>query len=268
MEVTFVGYTPSTFAGNLGGRTGAHAKCDAAYPGAHFCTSWEIDQSEPHGPTNQAWVDRGDESQGTRMFRPVYYEQDTYTCGGWTSASASQLFQGAVGRASAITSLGEVISTFVSNTDGGCQIARPLSCCMGGTGVRFRGYTAPRTGDLGGRTGANGTCRAAYAGSHFCTNWEMDQAAVTVAPPASGAWVDRGNTDVDDRSYRPVYYTQDTYTCGGWTSASASQLFQGAVGRATMFTPNGGLVSTFVTNTDGGCQVARPLACCDGYPPR
>jgi hypothetical protein len=269
MEVAFVGYTTTTYAGNLGGRTGAHAKCEAAYAGSHFCTQWELDQAEAAAPASTAWVDRGNESQASRLFRAIYTEQDTYTCGGWTSSSPSQLFGGAVGRAQVITSLGEIISTFVSNTDGGCAVQRPLSCCMGGTAVRFRGLTSPTTGDLGGRTGANARCRAAFAGSHFCTHWEMDQAAVATPMPASGAWVDNGNTDPDERTFRPVYTPRDVYTCAGWTTASATfKPDGGAVARATVFTPNGGLVSSFATNTDGGCQTARPLACCDGYPPR
>ena len=40
--------------------------------------------------------------------------------------------------------------------------------------VSFSGYTAAHDGNLGGRTGAHAICAAAFAGSHFCTNWEVD----------------------------------------------------------------------------------------------
>lgn len=266
----FVGYTPTTYGGDLGGRTGAHAKCEAAFPGSHFCTHWELDQADPTAPATTAWVDRGNETQGSRLFRASYSEQDPYTCGGWTTASPSQAFGGgAVGRATVITALGELVSTFVSGTDGGCGVQRPLACCMGGTAVHFRGLTAPKTGDLGGRTGANAICHAAFAGSHFCTHWEVDQAAVSAAIPGSGAWVDNGNTDPEERRFRQPYSTYDVYSCAGWTTASPlAKPDGGALARGTVFTPHGGLVSSFVSSTDGGCGTARPLACCDGYPPR
>jgi hypothetical protein len=270
MQVQFVGYTPSLFSGDLGGRTGAQAKCGAAYPGSHFCTNWEIEQAAPPAPASTAWVDRGRFDQQSRLFRIDYSPSDVYSCAGWTSSSASQtLVGGGLVRSSVITSLGEITSTWVSNTDGGCQIARPLSCCMGGTAIRLRGYTTPRTGALGGRSGANSICAAAFAGSRFCTNWEMDQAAVAAPVPASGVWMDAGSFDVNDRRWRIDYSPSHIYTCGGWTTASPTTFPLGTgIARGPVFTPLGEMTSSWVSNTDGGCQTARPLACCDGYPPR
>ncbi len=45
--VSFSGYTPTSYTGNLNGRSGAHALCGVAFPGSHFCADWEIDQADP-----------------------------------------------------------------------------------------------------------------------------------------------------------------------------------------------------------------------------
>jgi hypothetical protein len=270
MEVAFVGYTQTRYGGDLGGRTGAHAKCDAEFSGSHFCTHWEIDQADAPAPATPSWLDRGREDQDSRYFRPSYSVQDVYSCAGWTTSSPSHTVQGgSVARGYVFNPLGDVDWTFVSNVDGGCGVQRPLSCCMGGTAIRFRGYTSPRTGELGGRTGANAICHASFAGSHFCTDWEMDQAAVATPIPASGLWVDGGNSNPSTRNFRPQYTTRDVYTCGGWTAGTATAKPDGsAVARGHVFTPLGGLTWSLLSNTDGGCQNPRPLACCDGYPPR
>jgi hypothetical protein len=58
-------------------------------------------------------------------------------------------------------------------------------------------------------------------------------------------------------------------TCGGWTTSSATAKpdgFNTATGLTV--TTLGGTASSFVANGDGGCENARPLACCDGYPPQ
>ena len=266
----FVAYTQQTYGGDLDGRSGANAKCAAEYPGTHFCTDWELDQSAPAPVATTAWVDRGRSDADSRYFRVAYSKTDVYSCGGWTSSDPAAKPNGsAVGRGTILTSNGGFESSFVSLTDGGCGVARHLPCCMGGTAVRLRGFTSPFAGDLGGRSGANAKCEAAFVGSRFCTDWEIDQAAVAAPIPASGAWVDRGNSEPSSRTYRVSYSTRDVYTCGGWTSSTASFKPDGsAVGRATVLTPLGGFESTFVSNTDGGCQIARPVACCDGYPPR
>ena len=40
--VQYMGLTPTTYNGNLGGVPGANAKCDAAFHGSHFCTTTDI----------------------------------------------------------------------------------------------------------------------------------------------------------------------------------------------------------------------------------
>jgi len=268
--VTFAGYTPQTYAGNLSGRSGAHAICNAAFTNSHFCTDWEIDQATPPPVAVSAWLDEGNSSMSSRYFRDPYSTTDIYTCGGWTSDTPTGKPDGSsVGRGPIFMPLGEVKSSFVSLNDGGCGIARQLACCHGGTAVRFRGFTPSATGGaLGGRTGAHATCNAAYPASHFCSDWEVDQAAVPAPIPASGAWVDDGNASTSTRYFRDPYSTTDIYTCGGWTSSSPTAKPDGSsVGRATVLTPQGGLKSSFVSLNDGGCGIARPIACCDGYPP-
>jgi hypothetical protein len=268
--VTFAGYTPQAYTGNLNGRSGAHALCDAAFTDSHFCSDWEYDQATPPPVAVSAWIDVGNLQTSSRYFRPTYSTQDTYTCGGWTMDTPTAKPDGVnLGRGYTVTPLGEFKTSVVANNDGGCQNARQLACCKGGTAVRFRGFTPSTTGgNLGGRSGAHATCNAAFSGSHFCSDWEVDQATVPAPIPASGAWVDVGNLQTTSRYHRPSYSTQDTYTCGGWTSSSPTVKPDGVnLGRGYTLTPQGGFKTSVVANNDGGCQNARPLACCDGYPP-
>jgi hypothetical protein len=268
LQVAFAGYT-SARDGNLGGRTGAHAICSAAFAGSHFCTSWEIDQAAPPPTATSAWIDLGNSDQTTRYFRSNYSINDSSSCGGWTSGSASAKADGVnTNRGPIITSFGDMTSSFVTTNDGGCANARPLACCIGGTGVRFRGVTTATTGNLGGRTGANARCASMYAGSHFCTDWEVDQAAAHPIP-GSGVWIDLGSSDPSSRFYRSNFSINDSSSCGGWTDGSASNKADGVnTNRGPILTTLGDMTSSFVTTNDGGCQNARPIACCDGFPPQ
>ena len=268
LQVAFAGYT-SARDGNLGGRTGANAICAAAFPGSHFCTNWEIDQTGVTPTATSAWIDLGNSNRSTRYFRLNYSINDSSTCGGWTSNSASAKADGVnTNRGPIVTSLGDQTSSFVATNDGGCENARPLACCTGGTGIRFRGVTAATTGNLGGRTGANAMCASTYAGSHFCTNWELDQAAAHPIP-ASGVWMDLGSSDPSSRYFRLNYSVNDSSTCGGWTDASPSAKADGVnTNRGPVLTTLGDETSSFVATNDGGCQNARPIACCDGFPPQ
>ena len=56
-EVKWAGYTSSTYTGNLGGLKGANQKCDAEYPGSHWCSLEEIMKLGVDYPyTYDAWV--------------------------------------------------------------------------------------------------------------------------------------------------------------------------------------------------------------------
>lgn len=268
--VTFAGYTPQTYTANLNGRIGAHALCDAAFAGSHFCADWEIDQSTPPAVAVSAWIDNGDDQTSTRFFRATYSPTDSFSCGGWTSSAPAGKPDGNnVGRALQLTPLGQMKTTFVSLSDGGCGTARQLACCKGGTAVHFRGFTPSTSGgDLGGRSGAHAICNAAFPASHFCTSWEVDQAASPAPVPASGAWVDNSNASTSSRVFRATYSPTDAFSCGGWTTSSPTAKPDGNnVARAQQLTPLGQFKTTFVSLSDGGCGTARPLSCCDGYPP-
>ena len=270
-EIGFVGYTQSKRGGDLAGRAGAHAICAGEFPGSHFCTDWEMDQAHPPAIAEPgAWVDAGASTVSSRLFRANYSTSSLGTCAGWTSSSPTVKPDGInLGRGLVYTSLGGISNSFVGNNDGGCQNVRSLACCLGGTSVQFRGFTSPHTGDLAGRSGANAICHASFSGSHFCTDWEVDQAAIPAPIPATGAWVDAGNSDPQQRLYRASYSTSSLGTCAGWTSSSATVKPDGInLGRGLLVTPLGGISNSFVGNNDGGCQNARPLACCDGTPPQ
>jgi hypothetical protein len=262
--VTFAGYTPQTYGGNLGGRSGANALCGAAYASSHFCTDWEADEADPPpAPTSGAWIDLGNQQTSVRTFHYTYSNTNTDDCLGWTTSATSPAISGTSGWT--LTSQGGFASTY-SPTDSGCDVQRPLACCKGGTAVRFRGFTpATMGGNLGGRSGAHAICGAAYSGSHFCTDWEVDQANVPAPIPASGAWIDLGNDQTSVRVFHYTYSNTNTDSCLGWTTSAASPAVSGTSGWT--LTPLGGFASTY-SPTDSGCDVARPLACCDGYPPQ
>jgi hypothetical protein len=206
----------------------------------------------------------------SRLFRAGYSTNSLNTCAGWTSSSPTIKPDGLnQGRGLIFTSLGGISSSFVGTNDGGCQITRSLSCCMGGTAIQFRGFTPSHTGNLGGRSGANAICEASFSGSHFCTDWEVDQAAVAAPIPPTGAWIDPGNSDPSSRLFRASFSTNSLNTCAGWTSSSPTVKPDGLnQGRGQLLTALGGISSSFVGTNDGGCQNARPLACCDGVPPQ
>lgn len=63
--------------------------------------------------------------------------------------------------------------------DGGVVLAN-------GGGMEFAGFTSMTyTGLLGGDPGANAKCATEFAGSHFCTMADFDEANGTVSP---GRW--------------------------------------------------------------------------------
>ncbi len=233
---TFAGYTNGTYTGNLGGRIGAHALCAAAYPGAHFCQEDELltaTQASSPGAAG-AWVDDWDPSYPGKR-------SNGYTCSEWNNATTS--YSGMM-----LKPTGFLAASYGSNTNG-CDVARPLACCYGGSRSVFRGYTpAAYTGNLGGRIGAHALCATAYPGAHFCQEDELISATQASSPGASGAWVD---------DWDPSYpgKRSNGYTCSEWNNATTSY-------SGMMLKPTGFLAASYGSNTNG-CDVARPLACCN-----
>lgn len=267
VPLVFSGFTAQTYSGNLGGRTGAHAICAATFAGSHFCTDWEFETTNAPSspPAGGAWIDVGNDNAETRNYRPYYSRSGLSTCSGWSNADPNQRPDGLnLGQGRALQPSGAVTTTYVGTNNGGCGVARPLTCCAGGSRVRFAGYTPLAVaGNLGGRIGANIICANAFTQSHFCTDWEYDQAAVTQAPPASGAWIDPGTSDGNSRRLRATYSTSGLSTCSGWTNADANQRPDGLnLGQGRAIDGFGEIKSTYVGTNNGGCGVARPLACC------
>jgi hypothetical protein len=103
----------------------------------------------------------------------------------------------------------------------------------------FSGYTATTTGNLGGLKGANTSCNAAYAGSHWASIDEILSLGPNY-PWTNNAWIrgqtanyadmqneivtqvntpDEENPSIYYREYLPYSYGQ---TCVGWTSGAAT----------------------------------------------
>ena len=261
--MTFAGFTATTHTGNLGGRTGANAICNAQFASSHFCTDWEYDQAAPPGPipNGTAWVDDGDSNTSSRFFRQ--YNNQLYTCVNWTNDLAAGMWSSNLVRGQAINSVGEFVSTWVSASNGGCQVARALACCRGGSLVRFRGYTANTyTGNLGGRAGANAICNANFSRSHFCTDWEWDQAGSPGPVPNGSVWVDDGDANAQTSRYHRQQNNQ-LYTCVNWTNELAAGQWSSNLVRGSAVNAVGEFVSTWVSASNGGCQTPRALACCE-----
>lgn len=262
-KVTFAGFTSTTHTGNLGGRTGANAICNAQFSESHFCTDWEYDQAAPPAPipNGTTWIDSGDSDPSSRYFRQ--YGNQLSTCMNWTNDQALSLFGGNLVRGRALNSVGEFVSTFVSASSGGCQIARALPCCRGGSLVRFRGYTTNTyTGNLGGRAGANAICNANFSRSHFCTDWEWDQAGSPGPVPNGNVWMDSGDSNAQTSRYHRQFGNQLS-TCVNWTNDLAVSTFGGNQVRGRVVNAVGEFVSTFVSAANGGCQTPRALPCCE-----
>jgi hypothetical protein len=262
--VEFAGYTSSTHDGNLGGRAGAHAICNGEFAGGHFCTDWEISQAgPPPAPASGAWVDLGESDAATRRHRRHAVFDSEYICNGWLPGWTFRY------RGSVLRRDGDLeVSNDQGRAVGNCVERRPLACCRGGTTVKFRGFTEPRTGALGGRSGAHAICAATFSGSHFCTDWEADQATIPAPIPATGAWIDVGLSDPRSRMYRSGHaVTVWGKTCAGWKSEdwrerlgaeSYERYAHGAIVDAK------GEIRSSLSNESSGCEVARPLACCGG----
>ncbi|MDP3500532.1 MAG: hypothetical protein Q8S33_09370 [Myxococcales bacterium] len=262
-KVTFAGFTSTTHTGNLGGRTGANAICNAQFGGSHFCTDWEYDQAAPPGPipNGTTWVDEGDSNTSSRFFRR--YNEQLYTCVNWTNDLAVSTWGGNQVRGSAINSAGEFVTTWVSASNGGCQVPRALPCCRGGSLVRFRGYTANTyTGNLGGRAGANAICNANFSRSHFCSDWEWDQAGSPGPVPNGSVWMDEGDSNAQTSRFHRRQNEQ-LYTCVNWTNDLAVSTWGGNQVRGSAVNAVGEFVSTWVSASNGGCQTPRALPCCE-----
>ena len=113
----FIGITSSSFNGNQGGYTSAHAKCNEAFSGSHVCNVFEILETIRSGhsadiPVNTIgiWISSG----------PPGYTANANDCMGYTSAATSDY--------------GAIWVKLSANSDGYgslryCNQTSPFACC-------------------------------------------------------------------------------------------------------------------------------------------
>ena len=128
--VTWMGYTASSYTGNMGGTKGMNAICNTSYPGSHACTWDEIIKLGTSYPwTGNAWMVDGQYAISSDSYRFVYtkdggsanataynYAVISPNCAGWTSSSTSNTF------GSYITTGGKLQWTL-------CDVSYPCACC-------------------------------------------------------------------------------------------------------------------------------------------
>lgn len=108
----FRGFTTATFTGDLGGFTGANAKCNAEFPGSSFCTSADYSLSNTASVPGAAgaWVDFNRDSEGGRSTNPC-----NIALGSWTHNGTSDT--------------GGYLNATGYTTSSNCNVSRPLACC-------------------------------------------------------------------------------------------------------------------------------------------
>jgi len=244
-----------TSTGNLGGRVGAHAMCQAQFgANAWFCHATEYVNSASQGaPVGGAWVDWSAAENGAAVtaggLSAGRSGTSNFSCSSWTSnsLSPSQLIVGVNGE-------------LLSGSPGvDCSQQRPVTCCAGARATRVRGATtATYTGNLGGRVGANVKCQLEFgAAARFCHASEYLRAASSLQLPVGGAWIDWSASPVDGSAIvagtRASRSATANFSCSSWTSASlsSSQLIVSSTGELLSGSPG------------VNCGQARPIACCD-----
>lgn len=248
----FVGFTSMVSNGNLGGRVGAHAMCQAQFgANAWFCHATEYVNSAAQGaPVGGAWIDWSAAQNGASVTAGGLSAGRSGTgnnsCTGWTSTSGSHLI---------VSVNGELLSGSVGVD---CTQQRPVACCAGARPTRVRGpTTATYTGNLGGRVGANVKCQLEFgAAAHFCHASEYLRAASSLQFPVAGAWMDWSASPVDGSAITAGITgasrsATGNNSCTGWTATSGSHLIVSRTGE---------LLSGSV-GVD--CTQARPIACCE-----
>jgi hypothetical protein len=98
-------------------------------------------------------------------------------------------------------------------------------------------------------------CDAEFPGAHLCHASEYVLSTALTPVPATGAWLDPSvtNDGVTTLSSAPSFgrYISSVNTCSHWTSATSSIV-------APYIDTSGALF------TNGACNAARALACCNG----
>jgi hypothetical protein len=112
------------------------------------------------------------------------------------------------------------------------------------------------SGSIGGRPAAHAACAAEFVGAHVCHASEYNLSVSTADIPVSGAWIE-SSMDIE----------------GSWTEGGAPMFGRNPVNSCNDFTHGGsgtypGTLLTWqgAIGTSYTCNVARPLACCNGTP--
>jgi hypothetical protein len=263
---TFVGLTPTSHQGSLGGPWAAHALCAGAYPGTHLCHVSEFYLSNPtiDLPDGGAWVDP---SALTVPLAAQPYADATFVAypraGRAVGPACMQWTDGTIASGVAVTPAGPEYRL--------CGEARPLACCATRYRERFAGYTsATVTGAQRGVTSMHARCAAEFPGSHFCHGGEFLRATPTQAPPAGGAWLDATAEHATNPAGFPSFITtgwsaahleagrlvgsptlqnnQQPPNCRGWTSMSPPA--------------TGALLTQAQGANVSACALPHALACC------
>lgn len=108
----FRGFTTASYTGDLGGFSGANAKCRLDYPGSFLCTSSDYSQSDTTSVPSAAgaWIDYDRDAQGGRSTTPC-----NDGLGAWTHSGNGD-------------SAGYLTVTGYTTTSV-CTAVRPLACC-------------------------------------------------------------------------------------------------------------------------------------------
>ena len=108
---SFAGYTATTYTGNLGGLTGANAKCKAEFAGSHFCSVYEFSETgNTTNPSANARINAIDSYDYSLL-----YSGFQYACYGWANGT--------------IDIYGPYINTVGTYLDETCDILQKLTCC-------------------------------------------------------------------------------------------------------------------------------------------
>jgi hypothetical protein len=233
----FAGFTSTTYDGNLGGRTSAHAACAAEFTDAHMChvAEYLLAESIVPVPANGAWLDSSIRESGNVVTAglPAAGRDDYSGCDFWNDNAGT----------------GQGIEPDGAMNYISCSSARSLACCNGAPKIQFEGFTSTSyDGNIGGRAMAHAICNAEFAGSRMCHVSQYLRTQSSTPVPAAGAWLDssvRASGNVVTAGL-PAAGRDDYSGCDFWNQN---------VGTGQGIEPDVGM--NYIS-----CSTPRPLACC------
>ncbi|MBA3452697.1 MAG: hypothetical protein H0T42_06380 [Deltaproteobacteria bacterium] len=250
----FAGFTTTAISGVAGGREAMHARCAAAFTGAHLChfSEYYLANSATIPPSDGAWIDssggiEASSSDASPIGGTGHIRLGRYTgasqinCGSWTGSGT----------------LGYIL-TISGQTQTQCSTTHTLACCTTPHTEGFRGFTtATVTGARpGGRAEMNQVCGAEFPGSHLCHKAEYERASPNVTPPAAGVWIE---SSAYLRTQGDSYPENNIATAEMGRYTGATQLNCSAWTQSTTL----GYRLSVNGLSQGQCTASHALACCD-----